>query len=363
MDEKTMKKVLIVPTLGLNFEGITTVIYNYTNAMNRQGIQLYFMTYGDLEPIVRERFEKIGSIELVSDRKKNTAAYMKDYVHLLKSHSFDVVHVHGNSGTMAIEVILAKVCGIPKIIVHTHSTSTSHPLLNFVLRYPMIACADARIACSEAAGKWLYKNRNYTVLNNAIDISRFRFNVEIRKQCRAELGVNDEFLVGHVGHFSAAKNHFFLLDIFYAFHMQKPNSKLLLVSDGPEYDAIVEKVKQLKIQDAVIFAGRRSDVERLYQAMDVFVMPSRWEGLPLVLLEAQASGLTVIASDRITADVKCTDKFWFMSIQEAPEIWAEKLIELSGEHIDRTTDAAQQIRKCGFDIFLEAGRLRERYLE
>lgn len=358
-----MQKVLIVPTLGLNLEGITTVIYNYIHAMDREGLQFHFMTYGDLKPVLRERFEAMGRIEFVSDRKQSTAAYIKDYIRLLRGNRFDVVHIHGNSGTMAIEAVLAKLCGVPKVLVHTHSTKTDHPAVNALLKYPMMLCADERIACSRSSGTWLYKNWKHKVLNNAIDLSGFSFDPVCREECRAEFGIREEFLVGHIGHFSAPKNHFYLIDIFEAFHKLKPDSKLLLVSDGPDFDAVVEKVHRLQLQDAVIFAGRRSDVERLYQAIDVFLMPSRWEGLPLVLLEAQTAGVPVVASDRITTDVQCTESFWFMSIEEPAERWAEKLMEVAQTAADRSNDNIRLLRDRGFDIRLETKRLREIYLK
>lgn len=362
MGDKGVKKVLIVPTLGLNLEGITTVIYNYISAMNRQGIRFHFLTYGELNPVLRERFGAMGTIEFVSDRKQSTAAYVKDYVRLLRSGAYDVVHIHGNSGTMAIEAVLAKLCGVRNVFVHTHSTKTDHPAVNAVLKYPMMLFADQRIACSRGSGKWLYGNWKHTVLNNAIDLTRFPFDPRVRETCREEFGIREEFLVGHIGHFSTPKNHFYLIDIFEAFHKLRPDSRLLLVSDGPDFDAVVEKVNRLQLQDAVIFAGRRSDVERLYQAFDVFVLPSRWEGMPLVLLEAQTAGLPVLASDRITEDVHCSDNFWFLSIEEPAEVWAKKLMEVAEKAADRTEDRSTLLRQQGFDIHREAERLRGLYL-
>ena len=357
-----MKRILIVPTLGLGLEGITTVIYNYIHAMDREGLALSFLTYGQLNPVLEQRFGAMGTIEFVSDRKQSTAAYVKDYFRLLRANRYDVVHIHGNSGTMAIEAVLAKLCGVPKVLVHTHSTKTDHPAVNAVLKYPMMLCANERIACARGSGAFLYGNWKHTILNNAIDLTRFPFDPVVRAECRAEFGIQDEFLVGHIGHFSTPKNHFYLIDIFKELHERKPDSRLLLVSDGPDFDAVVEKVNQLQLQDAVIFAGRRSDVERLYQAFDVFVLPSRWEGMPLVLLEAQSAGLPVVASDRITKDVQCTEEFWYLSIEEPAAVWAEKLLEVASSR-DRSGDNTLRLREQGFDIHIEAKRLREIYLK
>lgn len=353
---------MIVNTIGMGFEGMSFVILNYLRNMPREGLQLHITADPELCDEMREILEALGTVHIIPIKQENLKGYLKGIRDILKT-GMDVLHVHGNSGTMAMEAVLAKSCGVKNIIVHAHSTKTDHPAVNAILRYPMMLFSDERIACSVDSGKWLYKKWKHTVLNNAIDISRFRFDPDIREQCRREFGIREEFLVGHIGNFYEPKNHVFLIDIFAAFHKLKPDSRLLLAGRGPDFDAVVEKVNQLQLQDAVIFAGRRTDVERLYQAMDAFVMPSRWEGLPLVLLEAQASGLPVLASDRITKDVRCAENFWYLPIEEDPEVWAEKLVKLSEEKIDRTVDTAQCLRERGFDIRMEAGRLRDLYLK
>ena len=255
-----MKRILISPTLGLDLEGITSVIYNYTKAMDRSGLEISFLTYGDLKPAVRDRFSPMGEILFVSDRKKSTKAYLKDYMALLKECSFDVVHINGNSGTMILEVLLARLSGVKNVMVHAHSTRTNHPFINAVLKYPMMWLSRECIACSEASGKWLYGNYPYTLLNNAIELDQFRYDDALREKYRKEFGLREEFLIGHIGHFTEPKNHFFLIDVFAAFHKLEPASKLLLISDGPRFQQVKEKVAQLGLEDAVIFTGRRSDV-------------------------------------------------------------------------------------------------------
>lgn len=358
-----MKKILISPTLGLDLEGITSVIYNYTKAMDRSGMELYFLTYGDLKPAVRERFEPLGQILFVSDRKKSTKAYLKDYWALLKAHSFDVVHINGNSGTMILEVLMARLCGVKNVMVHAHSTRTNHPLINAVLKYPMMWLSRECIACSEASGKWLYGNYPYTLLNNAIALDNFRFREDLRQQYREEFGIQNEFLIGHIGHFSEPKNHFFLIDVFAEFHKLEPASKLLLISDGPRYEQVKEKVAGLGLQDAVIFAGRRSDVAGIYSAMDLFILPSCWEGLPLVIVEAQMNGLPVLISDVVTKAAKCTDRLYYKPLDHGEVSWAQTLRELQQQTFDRSTDFRSAIAARGFDIQAEADKLRKMYLK
>lgn len=358
-----MKKVLIVPTLGLDLEGITTVIYNYTKAMDRSGLQLSFLTYGQLKPAVRERFAPLGEILFVSDRRQSTRAYMKDYVALLQAHHFDVVHIHGNSGTMMIEVLLAKLCGVKNVMVHAHSTRTNYPFVNGLLKYPMMWLSQTCIACSEATGKWLYGKYPYTLLNNAIELQNFRFQESLRQQYRAEFDVKDAFLVGHIGHFTEPKNHFFLIDVFAEFHKLEPNSRLLLISDGPRFAQVQEKVAQLGLQDAVIFAGRRSDVAGIYSAMDLFILPSCWEGLPLVLVEAQVNGLPLLVSDVVTRAAKCTDLVHYKALADGAESWAQSIRQLQMEPFDRNRDFCPAIAERGFDIHVESEKLRKLYLK
>lgn len=357
-----MKKVLIVPTLGLDLEGITSVIYNYTKAMNRSGLQLSFLTYGDLKSSVRERFSALGEILFVSDRKQSTFAYVKDFARLLKERSFDVVHINGNSGTMLIEVLLARLCGVKNVIVHAHSTRTNHPVINAFLKYPMMWLSRECIACSEATGQWLYGKYPYTLLNNAIELSNFRFQESLREQYRSEFGIGDAFLIGHIGHFTEPKNHFFLIDIFAAFHALEPASKLLLISDGPRFDQVKEKVARLGLQDAVIFAGRRSDVAGIYSAMDLFMLPSCWEGLPLVLVEAQVNGLPALVSDVVTKAAKCTDRVFYKPLEDGADSWAEQMQKLLQTSCDRAEDTCPAIAEKGFDIQVEAEKLRMLYL-
>jgi len=358
-----MKKILIVPTLGLDLEGITSVIYNYTKAMNRSGLEISFLTYGELKPSLRQRFEELGEILFVSDRRQNTKAYLKDYAALLKKRKFDVVHINGNSGTMFLEVLLAKLCGIRKVMVHGHSTRTSHPLVHAILKHPMMWLAQECIACSEATGQWLYKRYPYTLLNNAIELSNFCYADALRQRYREEFDIQDEYLIGHIGHFTEPKNHFFLIDIFAEFHALEPASKLLLISDGPRFQQVKEKVADLGLQDAVIFAGRRSDVAGIYSAMDLFMLPSCWEGLPLVLVEAQVNGLPLLVSDVVTKVAKCTDRVFYKPLEDGAESWAKSMQQLLQMPFDRREDARPAIAAKGFDIRVEAEKLRNLYLK
>lgn len=355
-------RVLVINTLGLHYEGITSVIFNYINAMDRENLNVSFIAFNDIEESLKMRFQKLGIIYFVQKRKKNIKQYVKDLDRVL-SNKFDVVHIHGNSGTMAIESILAKKHKVKKIIVHCHNTTCDHKVLNEFLKAPMNLCATDRIACSDASGKWLYGRRMFITLNNAIDINKYHYDQYKRDIFREKFGVRDEFVIGHSGHFSEQKNHYFLIDVFYAYHKIDNSAKLLLLSDGPRLEAVKEKVRQLDLSEHVIFAGRRNDASDIYNAMDLFLLPSLWEGLPLVMIEAQANGLPILVSDTITQDAKCTQRTFYYSLGYGADAWAKKIAEIGKMQFDRNDNMDTDIRNKGFDIEYEADVLRKIYLE
>lgn len=356
-----MKKILIINTVGFQYEGITSVILNYARGMDRRGLELTFPVYESTAPKLKEELKALGRTVTVPERKQQIKEYAGALYRLL-GEGFDVLYVHGNSGTMLIETMLAKLRGVKKIIVHTHSTSTNHPLANALMKHPMMLLADECMACSNAAGTWLYGNRTYTVLNNAIDLEKYRFKQDCREHHRREFGIGTEYLIGHVGHFTVQKNHEFLLEVFSAYHAKEPTAKLLLISDGPFFEQMKEKAEQLELKNSVIFAGRRSDTAQLYSAMDILILPSRWEGLPLTMIEAQANGLPVLASDVITRDAKCTSSTFYKSLADGAESWAKAIQDIRNLNYERTKDIRQAIGEKGFDIRKEAALLRDIYL-
>lgn len=356
-----MKKILIINTIGFGYEGISSVIINYIENMNHEELEFYFAAFENKGNQIKNKLGALGKVIAVPSRKKNIRKYMASLNHLLKSR-FDVVHIHGNSGTMAIETCLCKINKVKKIIIHCHSTHTDYPILNRILKGLAIKQADLCLACSVQSGNWLYGKHEYMVLNNGIPLDKYKFNAEYRREIRDELNIEDECVIGHVGYFSEVKNQSFLVDIFKIFHEKNTDSKLLLIGKGSLQSEIEEKVKELKLEDAVIFTGSRTDVEKLYQAMDIFVLPSLWEGLSLVTIEAQAAGLPVFVSDAVSTEAGCTPLFRRLSLQAGVEYWAEEISEMSQKESKRMEDYFNWISEKGFDIKTEAHKLREIYM-
>ena len=206
-----------------------------------------------------------------------------------------------------------------------------------------------------------WKEGKVSVLKNAIDIKNFCFSEETRKKYRQELGIDDQLLIGHVGRFQTQKNHDFLVDIFYEISKKDSSAKLLLVGEGPLQEKIKDKVAGLGITDCVIFAGVRDDVANLMQAMDVFLFPSLFEGLGIVLVEAQAAGLPCVASKTvIPEEVRLTEEFEFIDLEESAQVWAERVLGIKGT--ENRLDGQDKVLKAGYDIKTSAKELETFYL-
>ena len=209
-------------------------------------------------------------------------------------------------------------------------------------------------------------NKQYQILRNAIKVSCFHYDVSVRQQIRQLLGISDStFLVGHVGKFMDAKNHPFVIAVFAEIHRLIPNSKLLLVGDGPLRGMVETAVKNLHVEDCVILVGLRSDIPQLLQSFDVFMLPSFYEGMPLSVLEAQAAGLPCFISNCITKDVEIGEDVMSLSLQNTPRIWAKYIIDYSNDHTrrERCIKNCGLLTVAGYNIEKEADELRKIYLE
>lgn len=357
-----MKKILIISTTGIGYEGISSVIYNYCSHMDRNGLQFTFLSPWKVLPDRREDFEKLGRLWVVSDRKKKPVAYARDLFALLKREKFDVIHIHGNSGTMLLDTVIAKCRGVRKVIVHGHSTACSHTFANRLLKRPMMGLADICLTCSEEAGKWLYGNRKYTVIHNGIDVGQFQYNPTVRDEVRKEFGVVNRFVVGHAGYFKPVKNQMFLIEVFRELKKKVPEACLLLIGEGQLMEAARNRVKELNMEESVIFAGRRRDMQRMYQMMDVFVFPSLFEGLGMVMIEAQMTGLPCIASTNVPRETKIHSQCFYLNLEQPISDWVHRL-EVCKEVCREELQKECREKEAKYDIAKQAEKLRKLYLD
>ena len=248
-------------------------------------------------------------------------------------------------------------------IAHSHSTSNGKGLSSLVKRMYQKSIpkyADQLFACSQEAGRWLFGNRPFLIVKNAVDSKDYAYCAMIREDVRKSLCMEDKSVIGHIGRFMKAKNHLFLIDIFSCIHRMLPAACLLLIGEGELKKTVERKVSALGLEGSVSFAGIRDDVPDLLQAMDAFVLPSRYEGLPLVLIEAQAAGLPCIVSDCITEEIAVTDLTRFVSLDEQAQTWAEVIVDRmhGNDRVNRQTE----IMKAGYDAEDNARWLQDFYL-
>lgn len=350
--------------------GVGTFLMNYYRNINTREIQFDFLSHNDTEESLVKEINKMGgNVYKITSKSEGIWKNIKETFSFINRKSeHDIIHIHTASTTSFMYLLIAKLAKKKVRIIHSHATdlekpkgSFQHKIHNF-LRPIMLFLATDLFACSKAAGAWLYGNEvknKVKVINNAIDATKFIYSDDKSLQIKERLGINGRFVIGNIGRFSYPKNHHFIIDIFSEIIKLNSNSVLLLIGDGELLEEIKQKVIKLKIENNVKFLGIRSDIPDLLRAMDVFLLPSRFEGLPVVLVEAQASGLNIFATDSITSEVEITNLVTRLPISESPKYWAEKIIEESKDRIRENT--YEEILKSGYDIKNSAKWLEEFY--
>ncbi|WP_165444244.1 glycosyltransferase [Lactiplantibacillus mudanjiangensis] len=345
---------------------MSTVIFNYFKYMERQNIEFHFLVNDYIDKNLKSEIIRMGgSIHLMHNRNKKPWIYISQLRHLAKKEKFDIVHVHGNSATMEFEMLAFKGLSTKKI-VHVHGVNTQHPLVHRIL-YPMFKNSyDVAFAASSQAGEWLIKNRPFTIINNGIDVKRFLFDEKARKRIRELLNIDDERpVVLHVGAFSEQKNHDFLIRTFEKFHQTTPTALLILIGKGKNISVIKEYCRTHGLLDSVRFLGERNNTEDFYSAADLFLFPSKFEPFGIVTLEAQCSGLPVIASDVLPKEVNITSNVSFLALSEGYESWANVISKrLSESHSNRLQKTFYQIfEDKGYSIVKNAQQMKKYYFE
>jgi len=364
-----MRVLHINSTIYIN-SGVMSVLMNYYRNIDREKVQfdfLYFLKPGLNYKTYEEEIKLLGGKVFFIPNFKKFISFNRQLKALLEEHrEYDTIHIHDPFVVQFIFRTLRQ-CGIKNIIVHSHATQWSDKKLNGIRN--RIVCfhlnrhIDYAFACSKAAGEFLYgKNSRYTVVNNAIDINRYGFNADFRKSLRKELNIDNKTVFGHVGNFNRQKNHSFLIDVFKEITNILQDSVLLLIGDGPLREDILNKVKKLGLEDKVIFLGKRLDVERYYSAMDCLILPSLYEGLPMVGVEAQSNGLPILMSDTITREVGLI-KYAYISLNKEPTEWAKCAVKLVNVSDSERLQAKQIIEEKGFSVQNEAIKLVDKYQE
>lgn len=359
-------KLLTIATTRFELDGITNVILNYYRSMDKSDMQIDFVVPNQVKDELRNEIESEGSkIYTISNRIKNPLSYMKKLREIIRNNHYDIVHAHGNSHTLALEMYTAKKCGVTVRIPHSHSTSCKYKLAHKILTPLFFSSYTHGFACGQEAGEWLYEGKPFQIINNGISLEKFKFDNNTRNEYRRKFNLEGHKVIGHIGAFNLTKNQGFLVDIFHELYKLDKSYKLMLVGNGNLRPDVEAKVKELGLENAVLFMGKRWDVPQLMQAMDMIVMPSLHEGLPLTLVEAQTACLPCYVSDAITTEVNITGLVNFISLNESPISWAQKIhngFRIFNREEDRET-ILKKIINAGYSITDNAKILKEFYLE
>lgn len=348
--------------------GVESVIMNYYRHMDRTKVQFDFLCDADSTDIPYEEIKNLGGRVIIIPPYQKVIKYHKELKKILKNNNYKIVHSHINTLSV-FPLFAAKRAGVPIRIAHSHSTSNKKEIkrhiIKLLLRPFSKLFATNYMCCSELAGRWMFGNKAYDsgkvyILNNAIDLSKYKYNGDIRKAKRKELGINDKTLViGHIGRFVETKNHKFLIDVFNEVHKKNENSILVLVGKGPLMDEIKDKVNNLGLTDSVKLLGQRNDANELYQVFDVFLLPSLYEGLGMVLIEAQCAGCYCLSSNKVPNKAKVSEIIKFLDLNQSAKEWAIEILNEKSKRIDHV----KECKNSGYDIIVEVKKLESEYLK
>ena len=357
-------KILIVNTVRFRLNGITSVIMNYYRNMNRTGMQIDFVVKNEISEEFRAELEGSGATVHYIPRNSNPLKYMRQLYRVCKDGGYDVVHIHGNSAMMLLDVLPAVWARVPVRIVHSHNTTCSHVMLHKLLRPLFHRSYTHGFACGEDAGKWLYGRRPFTVLKNGIELAQYRYDPAVREEYRNQIGAGDRTVIGHVGNFIEQKNHTFLLDWFAELVKEDDRYLLLLLSDGALLDEMKAKAHRLGLDDKVLFMGKSTKARCYFQAMDLFVLPSLHEGLPVVLVEAQAAGLPCLVADTVAAEANLTGTLRYLPINST-RVWVDAVrsTETAADRAAQSDAWIEKITEAGYDVVANANCMKELYEE
>lgn len=353
---------------SLNAGGIESLCMNILGNIDLNKFQMDFAVVKEknTKQFYDEKVESYGmKIYAVGDLNHGVAkkyiSTRRDIFELIKKGHYDVVHIHCGHWDKFPDAISAKLCGVKTIIIHSHNGRLTRDTKLYKFRcmmqsvvkqlYPLVATDF--FSCSDLASKWAFPKRivetgKVVYIKNGIDLNKFHYSNELRVQYREKLGFSDEFVIGHIGRMSEQKNHMFLIDIFNEIVKKKPDARLLLIGKGELEEKIRNKVESLNLNEKVIFFGTTAEISGILAAMDVFVFPSRFEGLPVVGIEAQAMGLPIFASDKISNDVKITELWNTIPLNASADAWKNKI--LTAGKCSTRIGYDTSVKNKGFDI-------------
>lgn len=345
--------------------GAETFLVNLYKNIDRTKIQFDFAIYN--EPTEKGYYQEVvdmgAKVFLVPPKKKGMVKNFRAVQKVVRDNHYKMVWRYTDSCFGAIDLLAAKSAGASELILNSRSTYTDvipQRIIHYILKPFLPFFVTKYYACGIMAGKWMFGRHPFEVINNGVEVEKFQYNEDIRNQHRQEFGLKNKIVVGHIGRFHPAKNHRFILTVYKEFREKIPNSVLVLIGKGELVPQIQELVKEKGLEKDVLFLGSRSDVPEMLQMMDVFIMPSFFEGFPRAFLEAQAAGLPCIVSSTISKEVDVTGNVSFVDLDAPVEVWVDKIVEKCGT---KKEDSTELLRAAGYDIRDVAKKIEEYMLE
>ncbi len=360
-----IKVLVVVKTLALG--GVGSVIFAYYDAIRNQRITDIHMDFAAGNPIEKRYMDEIeagGSKLFITNKDKNPISYVRQIEQIVRNGHYEIVHVHGNSALITPDLFGAMLGGARKRIAHSHNTTCDNLRLNALMRPVFNMLYTDALACGKDAGYWMFGNKSFIVLKNGIELDKYKFCSITRKKIRQELGVGDATVLGHVGSFNYQKNHELLIKIFEEYHRIKPDTVLLLVGDGETKASIEEQTKKYELEDSVIFYGASDNVLELLMAMDCFLLPSRFEGLPCAIVEAQATGLPCVVSDKVSPEAKMSEHYRSVCIDKGTSYWCSEIVTIGEDERKLCSEQnCSVLRNKGYDINAAVNQLIDIYFD
>lgn len=345
--------------------GVAHVIFNLYRAIDKSDIEFDLLATKDVvDDSYREEIAAGGgNLFVITCNFKDAFKYVLKLKKVIKAKGYDIVHIHGNSHTTVLELLAAKLAGCKVRVVHAHNTKCSDLRLHKAFAGLFNILCNVRLACGEEAGKFMHGKNEFTVINNGVELEKFRYNANSKKELKEQYNLSDKTVIGHIGSFNDAKNQDLLIEVIKEILKTNPNYALVLVGDGERKELIAQKAKDMGIEDSVIFVGKTDKVAEHLSMFDIFALPSFFEGLPLVLVEAQASGLRCVVSDCVTTEADKTGNMTFLPIDNGSEIWVEEILKRVGDQSrDVTSDnSIKSLEEKGYSTKNEAKKLLEIY--
>lgn len=351
-------------TTPVQRDGVTGVMLNLLRNIDKSKFHIDFIVINEPEEGICNQIKNEGG-EIIYIPRKITHPIQYILMYSKACKGYDIVHVHGNSATMVLEMIAAALAGVKVRIAHSHNTYCVSKIIDKIFR-PLFYClCNTRIACGEEAGVWLFGERSFSIINNGINSEKYLFRENEREIVRGEFSLDDNnIVVGNVANFLAAKNHDFLIEVFIELLKMDSRYRLLLLGAGELMNTIREKVEKSNISKLVYFVGSVSGVERYLSAMDLIVMPSLNEGFPLTLIEEQCNGLRCFVSDRITKEVDLSGNIEFLSLDKSAEEWAQIIhgnVKKASDRQQTSYRAQSAIKSKGYDMIQSIKLLEKIY--